>query len=139
MNGYQVKVFQAAIDIAFRAVLPQGGTIANVVDRLAGSNRTAAPGEYKNVDWASDFLSCLPDKEESTRLILLCYLPAYVCRCNVVHLDQSRCDDCGEYPEPYRMLPVECRRVGGLTKSFWNRVQSRRLFSRGLKIAEGGL
>ena len=139
MNGYQNKVFQAAVEIALRAVLPQGGTIANVVDRLAGSNRSAVPGEYRNADWAGDFLACLPEGAESARLVLLCYLPAYVCRCNVIHLDQSRCDDCGQWPEQYRMLPAESRRAGGLTKSFWGRVQARRLFSRGLKIVEGGL
>lgn len=137
MTGYQNKVFQAAVEIALRATLPQGGTIANVVDRLAGSSRRSAPGEYKNEDWARDFLSCLPEAADSAQLILLCYLPAYVCGCNVIHLDQSRCDDCGEWPQAYRMLPHDSRRAGGLTKGFWNRVQSRRLFSRGLSIAEG--
>jgi hypothetical protein len=137
MNGYQNKVFQAAVEIALRATLPQGGTIANVMDRLAGSTRAAAaPGEYKNADWAVDFLACLPADPEASRLVLLCYLPAYVCRCNVIHLEQGRCDDCGTWPEPYRLQPDESRRAGGLTKSFWGRVQTRRLFARGLKISE---
>lgn len=137
MNGYQNKVFQAAVEIALRSVLPMGGTIANVVERLAGSRRVVTRGEYRNEDWACDFLSCLPEGEESARLVMLCYLPAYVCRCNVVHLDAGRCDECGEWPEPYHMPPRESRRAGGLTRSFWNRVQARRLFAQGLKIAEG--
>jgi hypothetical protein len=139
VNNYQNKVFQAAVEIALRAVLPQGGTIANVVERLGGSRKVAAPGEYKNEDWACDFLSCLPDNAEAAQLVMLCYLPAYSCRCNVIHLDQSRCDDCGEWPEPYRMLPHDSRRAGGLTRTFWMRVQARRLFLKGLNIAEGQL
>lgn len=139
MNGYQAKVFQVAIEIALRAVLPKGGTIANVVDRLAGSRRsTASPGDYKNEDWASDFLACLPEDQEGAQIVMLCYLPVYVCGCEVMHLDQERCDTCGEWPSPFRMEPHDCRRAGGLARAFWGRVQARRLFARGMKITEGG-
>ncbi|KAB0665640.1 hypothetical protein F6V25_07920 [Oryzomonas japonica] len=138
MSAYQAKVFQAALEIALRAVLPQSTTLANVVDRLSAvSPSKSQAGMYRNEDWASDFLSCLPDDPDQARLIVLCYVPSYVCGCNVIHLSQERCDDCGEWPEPYRMLPVEGRKAGGVARSFWGRVQQRRLFGRGLRIVEG--
>jgi hypothetical protein len=134
MEGFRAQVFQAAVEIALRATLPQGGTIANVVDRLSGSNRMAVPGEYKDCDWAADFLACLPECEEMSRLMLLCYLPAYVCGCNAILLDPERCDVCGMYPELYRMRPHEARQAGGVARGFWGRVQGRRLYLRGLRI-----
>lgn len=137
-NGYQARVFQLAVEIAARAVLPQGATLAGVAEKLAamtGSNGHGR-GDYGLEEWARDFLDCLPADGEAVRLILLAYVPGYVCACGVLHFDAGRCDDCGQWPAAYRWLPDEARRVGGLTRAFWGRVQARRLFARGLRLVE---
>ena len=136
-NGYQSKVFQLAFELAIRATLPQGTTMANVVEKLSAAS--AKPrGGYDREEWARDFLGCLPEDQDAIRLIVLAYVPGYVCQCGLMHMDAGRCDACGEYPELYRWHPAETRRVGGLARAFWQRVQARRLFTRGLRIVERG-
>lgn len=135
-NGYQSRVFQLAVEIAVRSALPQGTTMNNVIEKLTVNTHSRPRGDYGNDEWARDFLSCLPGDDESVRLILLAYVPGYVCCCGVMHFSESRCDQCGEWPQRYHWLPEEARRVGGLTRAFWGRVQSRRLFSRGMRIVE---
>lgn len=133
----QHQVFRTAIEIALAAVVPQGMTMDKMLDTLTCVTRgTGARSDYRPEDWARDFLSCLPEDPAAVRLMLLCYLPVYVCRCNALAFDQGRCDDCGTWRAPYVWYPGERQRLGGAAKAFWNKVQSRRLFALGMKLAE---
>ena len=139
MRQLQARVFQVAIEIALSAVCPQGLTMNGLVDKLACASarpEQAKRQDYTKEEWARDFLHCLPQEQEAQRLLLLCYLPVYVCRCNVVHFSREWCADCGTYPEPYRWGAGERQRCGGISKNFWQRVQDRRLFGRGIRESE---
>lgn len=132
----KMQVFQAAVEAALAGGVAGAGTME---ERLAATIRRrhgAGGPEERRTEWARDFLACLPAAEEARRLLILCYLPVYVCGCESMTLDRGRCDDCGSYPERYVFLPGEKARLCGLSKAFWGRIQDRRLFAQGMKIVE---
>lgn len=133
----QGRVIMAAIEISQAAGCQQVATMERMVDSLRIAQRKGQGDDvHWREQWASDFLACLPAEPEAVRLILLSYLPVYVCGCGVLHLHQGRCDGCNEFAERYQWQPGEKQRLGGISKSFWQRVQDRRLFATGLKVAE---
>ncbi|HEY6872775.1 MAG TPA: hypothetical protein VI298_08630 [Geobacteraceae bacterium] len=136
MRGYEAAVFQKAFQIAMAEVAPQGASFETLRDRLNAGTRTKRKGDYSAQEWARDVLNCLPDDPEAQRLLMVHYLPVYVCRCNALQVETGRCDDCGEFREPYRMSQTEAGKCGGSIRHFWARVQERRLFGVGLRLVE---
>lgn len=110
-------------------------SLDKMIDNSRASQSKSDDGGWRE-QWASDFLDCLPVDPFARRLILLSYLPVYVCGCGVMHFDQGRCDDCNQFAEAYQWQPGEKQRLGGIAKSFWSRVQARRLFATGIRLAE---
>lgn len=104
-----------------------------VIDRLA--QEVSRETSDRRLRWALDFLGCLPECDEGRRLLMLSYLPVYVCDCGSMHLDYWRCDACGQWPVPPVLDSLERSKLGGYVTRFWERVQDRRLFGVGMRIA----
>ena len=135
MKVSQGQVIMKAIEIAAAAGSPTAMSMEKMLDGLRSSRSKQGDSGWRE-QWASDFLACLPADPVAQRLLLLSYLPVYVCHCGVMHFDQGRCDDCNEFAEVYQWQPGEKQRLGGIAKSFWNRIQAKRLFATGFKLVD---
>lgn len=110
LNSDQQAVFCLAVE-----KLETEGTKA--MDHAAHSQ---VQGSSKNgaksvIDWAVDYLNCLPGDKDLARLVALAHMP-----------------DPGDGGEPWTMRGI--KRCGGACRGFYRRLQARGLYRDGLRF-----
>jgi len=105
LNREQMDVFGMAVE-----ALECNGSKAMAHDEATRVQSSSRPGQRPVIEWAVDYVNCLPSQLDLKLLVILAHLP--------IKYEWSRYD---------------IRRCGGAMRGFYSRVQSRGLYGEGLR------